>query len=87
MAGLYPTFPLPKQGTTCVGAASGETYEVEQADSATDRPARRRRLVHGRGSSETIRFRACIGLKSAFPGVPTKVGVPSNGSATSAVVH
>jgi len=44
-------------------------------------------LVQGRGSSETIRFRPCTGLNSAFPGLPTEVGVPRNGPATSAVVH
>ena len=44
-------------------------------------------LGQGRGSSETIRFHACTGLKSAFPGVPTEVGVPRNGPATSAVAH
>jgi len=44
-------------------------------------------LVRGRGGSETIRLRACTGLQSAFPEVPTEVGVPRNGCAASAVVH
>jgi hypothetical protein len=44
-------------------------------------------LVQACGNSEALRLRACSGLKSAFPRLPTEVGALGSGVSTSTAVH